>query len=264
MDFSSSLSTKHLDCGYPERSVLRNVTLKFAQGTATAILGPNGSGKSTFLKTLAGELAPVAGQVLIGDAVLSSLSVRDIALNLSVVPQHEHIPFRFTAREVVTMARYVRSDGIFDSVEDRTATEEAMRYTDCLHLAERPITELSGGERQRVLLARALAQDTEIVVLDEPTTHLDIAHQMDLCRIVREMVGDGKTVVAAMHDLNLIGHFAERAVLLGDGAVAMLDETEAVLSSQILDGVYNVTFRRVKDGGRTIILPPSDESYLRV
>lgn len=257
MASSSALSTEQLACGYPERPVLRDIAITFAKGTATAILGPNGSGKSTLLKTLTGELAPLSGKVLLVQGDLATLSVRQIATLLSVVPQQEHIPFRFTAREVVTMGRYAQSAGILDTAEDRTAAEEAMRYTDCLHLAERPITELSGGERQRVLLARALAQDTDIVVLDEPTTHLDITHQLDLCRIVREMVRDGKTVIAAMHDLNLVGQFASKAALLGDGGVVALDETEVVLNSPRLDEVYGVAFRRITDGGRTVVLPPS-------
>ena len=257
MASSNALSTDQLHCGYPERPVLNRLTLSFEKGTATAVLGPNGSGKSTFLKTLYGELPALSGTIEIEGKRIQNLSVREIAMAISVVPQQEHIPFRFTSREIVTMGRYVRSDGVFDSSEDRVAVETAMKFTDSLELADRPVNELSGGERQRVLLARALAQDTNIVILDEPTTHLDITHQLDLCRLVREMVNQGKTVIAAMHDLNLVGHFAERAILFGKGGLVAADETEKLMESDALDEVYQVRFTKIKDGGKTLVLPPS-------
>lgn len=257
MASSSALSTDSLDCGYPERPVLKDLNLVFEKGTATAVLGPNGSGKSTFLKTLYGELPTLSGTVEIEGQRIQRLSVREVAMAISVVPQQEHIPFRFNAREIVAMGRYSRSNGVFDSAEDRRTVEEAMRFTDSLDLAHRPINELSGGERQRVLLARALAQDTNIVILDEPTTHLDITHQLDLCRLVREMVSQGKTVIAAMHDLNLVGHFAERAILFGKGGLVVADETERLMASDALDEIYQVKFNKIKDGGKTLVLPPS-------
>lgn len=254
---NSALSTDQLQCGYPDRSVLKDLNLSFAKGTATAVLGPNGSGKSTFLKTLYGEIAALSGQVQIEGQPIRDLSVREVAMAISVVPQQEHIPFRFTSREIVAMGRYVRSQAVFDSSEDRLAVEKAMKFTDSLELAERPINELSGGERQRVLLARALAQDTKIVILDEPTTHLDITHQLDLCRLIRQMVQQGKTVIAAMHDLNLVGHFAERAILFGPTGLVAENETEKLLASNDLDDVYQVKFNKIKDGGKTLVLPPS-------
>lgn len=256
MDSNSALSTERLSCGYPERPVLQDISLRFEKGTATAILGPNGSGKSTLIKTLSGEIPALSGQITLGYIDLSQISIRDIAKRIAVVPQQEHIPFRFSAREIVMMGRYVHSEGVFDSSEDFHHTEEAMRFTDCLQYADRPVNELSGGERQRVLLARALAQDTEIVILDEPTTHLDITHQLDLCRLVRQLVEQGKTVIAAMHDLNLVGHFAGRSVLLGNGRAVIVDTTESVLASPELDSVYQVAFRRIENGGKTLVLPP--------
>lgn len=257
MASNSAVSTHSLECGYSNRPVLKGLNLSFEKGTATAVLGPNGSGKSTFLKTLYGELPAISGTIEIEGKPIQGISVREVAMAISVVPQQEHIPFRFSVREVVTMGRYVRSDGVFDSAEDRRAAEEAMKFTDSLELSDRPVNELSGGERQRVLLARALAQETNIVILDEPTTHLDITHQLDLCRLVREMVQQGKTVIAAMHDLNLVGHFAERAVLFGNGGLVVADETEKVMESDALDDVYHVRFNKIKEGGKTLVLPPS-------
>lgn len=188
---------------------------------------------------------------------VSGLSISDLAFRIAVVPQQEHIPFRFSAWEIAMMGRLVRSRGIADTEEDRAAVRLALEFTDSLSYAERPMNELSGGEKQRVLLARALAQETDIVILDEPTTHLDITHQIDLCRLVRQMTETGKTVVAAMHDLNLVASMATRAILLGGGGLRLDGSTEEVLSSPALDEVYRVAFRRTKDGGKTLVLPPS-------
>lgn len=254
---SSSFAVQGLECGYPQRVVISGVDLSFEPGTATAILGPNGSGKSTFLRTLTGELKALKGQVEIGGRRLGEMSVAQIASLVAVVPQQEHIPFRFTAWEIVMMGRLVRAKGLGDSAEDRAAVTKAMEFTDCAGFKDRPVNELSGGERKRVLLARALAQETDIVVLDEPTTHLDVTHQIELCRLVRQMAGTGKTVVAAMHDLNLVASMADRAVLLGVGTVKLDGTVEDVLASPLLDEVYKVAFRRTKDGGKTLILPPS-------
>jgi iron complex transport system ATP-binding protein len=256
MASNSPLSAQNLTCGFPDRTVLSSVNVSFERGAATAVLGPNGSGKSTLLRSLTGELPPRGGKVELFGKDISTLSIADLAGHVAVVPQQEHIPFRFSTWEVAMMGRLARSKGIADSEEDRVAVRKALEFTDSLEFADRPINELSGGEKQRVLLARALAQETEIVILDEPTTHLDITHQIDLCRLVRQMIQDGKTVVAAMHDLNLVGSMATRAILLGSGIVKLDASTEEVLSSTELDEVYSVAFRKTKDGGKTLVLPP--------
>lgn len=246
-----------LSCGYPGRVVLSGLDLAFEAGSSTALIGPNGSGKSTLLKTLTGEVPATAGSVQIHGKHLTDLSIVDVGKSVAVVPQQEHIPFRFSAWEVVMMGRLVRSPGIKDSMEDRDAVSRALSFTDCQSLANRPVNELSGGEKQRVLLARALAQETDIILLDEPTTHLDITHQLDLCRLVRELTSMGKTIVAAMHDLNLLPLISNCAVLLGDGELQLAGSIEDVLNSPHLDDVYHVDFRRTKDGGNTLVLPPS-------
>lgn len=246
-----------LSCGYPGRAVLSGVNLSFGAGTATAIIGPNGSGKSTFLKTITREVEARQGRVDIFGRSSREMSISEIAASIAVVPQQEYIPFRFSAREVVMMGRLVRSPGIRDTPEDEAAVDRALKFTDCSDLAHRSVNELSGGEKQRVLVARALAQETDIVVLDEPTTHLDVTHQLDLCRLVRELTGMGKTVIAAMHDLNLLSHIADRAVLLHDGKVASEGSVEDILNAASLDAAYQVSFRRTKDGGKTLVLPPA-------
>lgn len=257
MSSNNPLQCLGVSCGYPGRVVLTGIDLEFRPGTSTALIGPNGSGKSTLLKTLTGEVAASSGEVRVNGKLVQELSIAEIGLQIAVVPQQEHIPFRFSVWEVVMMGRLVRSPGIRDTPEDRAAVERALRFTDCENLAHRPVNEVSGGEKQRVLLARALAQETEIILLDEPTTHLDITHQLDLCRLVRELTSMGKTIVAAMHDLNLLPLISSDAVLLGSGSLQLVGTVEGVLNAPQLDEVYQVGFRRTKDGGNTLVLPPS-------
>lgn len=254
---TSSVRCVDLSCGYSDRKVLADVDLEFHPGTVTAILGPNGAGKSTLLKCLTGEMAAQSGRVEIAGKDVRSYSAVQLAQQVAFVPQQEHFPFRFSAYEAVMMGRLPKSPGLSDTQEDRDAVCRALKFVDAENLASRSINELSGGERQRILLARALAQETPIVVLDEPTTHLDITHQIELVSLMKSISSTGRTVIAAMHDLNLVALMADDAVLLSNGRVVARAETESVLQSAELDAAYAVPFRRIKDGDKTIVLPPS-------
>ncbi|HRK21017.1 MAG TPA: ABC transporter ATP-binding protein [Fimbriimonadaceae bacterium] len=242
------LTTHQLTCGYPGREVLAGVDLSIEPGTSTVLLGPNGSGKSTLLKTLVKTLPLLNGRVQVGDRDLSSLSFAELATQMAYVPQEEVPPFRFTVRQVVLMGRMPISDGFFDTPADHQAAESAMREADCFDLADRPVNEISGGERQRALIARALAQDAPMLLLDEPTSHLDIGHQVAIVELVRRLRGQGKATLAAMHDLNLAADLGEQALLLRDGKIAMAGPVEAVLESPELDQTYGVPFHRFRDG----------------
>ncbi|MFQ3588039.1 MAG: ABC transporter ATP-binding protein [Fimbriimonadaceae bacterium] len=246
-----------LACGYPGRVVLADVVLALRAGTVTALLGPNGSGKSTLLKTLAKTLPPVGGTVRVAGNSLSRLGFADLAKLVGYVPQEEVPPFRFTVRQVVTMGRLPHSTGLFDTEEDHAAADEAMALADCLDLQDRVVMELSGGERQRVLIARALAQQASVLLLDEPTAHLDVRHQIGIIRLLRRLAAEGKCVVAAVHDLNLGAMLADDAVLIQDGRLSAPRPYGEVLNSGDLDEAYGVRFRRLPDGptGRTWVMP---------
>ncbi|AIE85527.1 ABC transporter ATP-binding protein [Fimbriimonas ginsengisoli] len=237
-----------LEAGYGSKRVLHGIDLAIAPGERVALLGPNGSGKSTLLRTLAGLIKPQAGEVRLGGESVANLSVREVARRVASVPQEEIPRFEFTVREMVTMGCLARSNGLLDTPEDRVAATEAMEQADCLHLEGRPVTELSGGERQRVLIARALAQRTELVLLDEPIAHLDPAHQLAVSRLVQSMASRGIATVAAIHDLNFAARMADRAILLEAGRIAINDTVEAVLASPVLDRVYQVAFQRFPGG----------------
>ncbi|MCB8932425.1 MAG: ABC transporter ATP-binding protein [Fimbriimonadaceae bacterium] len=248
------LAALELRCGYPARTVLEDVTFDVRQGTVTALLGPNGSGKSTLLKTLAKTLPAQDGEVHVLGDPLRSLSFRQLARRVAYVPQEELAAFPFTVEEIVLMGRLPYSEGLFETADDRLAARQAMELADCLELADRPVTELSGGERQRVLLARALAQQAPVLLLDEPTSHLDVRHQVEIVRLLRRLAGEGYGILAAVHDLNLAASVADRALLLEGGRIGLNGPCRDVLADQKVDAVYRVAFHRyeTEEGPRMV------------
>ncbi|GIK31552.1 MAG: iron ABC transporter ATP-binding protein [Armatimonadota bacterium] len=256
MSLCKSIETEALACGYDPIQVLSHVDFSLEPGQAVALLGPNGCGKSTLLKTLSKSLRPMGGQVLIQGDRLDALSFPELAQRIAYVPQEEPSEFRFSVQQIVLMGRLADSHSFFDSREDLRIAEEAMKLCDCFHLKDRPITQVSAGEKQRALIARALAQQAEILLLDEPTAHLDVGHQIAIARLLSSLCAKGHAVLAALHDLNLGAAFADRAILLGAGTIAAAASYGEVLESPVLDKVYGVTFERIKDsGGRLRVLP---------
>jgi iron complex transport system ATP-binding protein len=262
MEDAPRLECRDLACGYPGRIVLEGVGLSLRAGVVMALLGPNGSGKSTLLKTLCKSLPPVAGDALLSGVSIRQLSHADAARRVAYVPQEEEPRFAFTVRELVTMGRLPLSGGLFDTLEDRIAAEAAMKDAACLDLAERPITELSGGERQRALLGRALAQNAPLLLLDEPTSHLDVGHQVAAVTLLRKLAVEGRSVLVAVHDLNLASALADEAALLSGGRVALSGPTRELLSDPRLDDVYGVRFERTTaDDGTLRVLPAFGTPY---
>lgn len=241
------LACRDLACGYPTRKVLEGVDLELHAGSSTVLLGPNGSGKSTLLKTLTKTVPPLSGEIKVQGEKSETLSFSQLARKIAYVPQEELPPFRFTVRQVVLMGRLPLSTGFFDTPADLEATERAMEEADCCAIADRPITEISGGERQRVLIARALAQDSALLLLDEPTSHLDIGHQVAIIRLAQKLRSQGKGLLTALHDLNLAADLGETAVLLNQGKIAIHAPVEEVLNSPLLDQTYGVPFHRFRD-----------------
>ncbi len=244
----SALDVRGLSVRFGSRPILCDVSFQVEHGEVVALIGPNGSGKSTLIRALSGLVRWEAGEARIDGKELSCLSTRELAQSIAVVPQDEPISFDFSVREIVTMGRLPRSTGLFDTPDDRAAAEEAMRKADCLEFADRPITQVSGGEKQRALIARALAQGASIMMLDEPTAHLDARHQAEVVTIVKELAASGQAVLIALHDLNVAAHVADRVILLDLGVVAMIGAVGEVLMSDRLESVYGVEFRRFESG----------------
>lgn len=250
-----------LTAGYQGRTVLNQIALSVSPGERVVLLGPNGSGKSTLLKALVRSLPHQSGSVQLEGLDLKGASPRQIAQKVAFVPQEEPARFPFLVSDVVAMGRLARSNRLFDTAEDRAVAKKAMERADCAYLADRFYTELSGGERQRVLIARALAQETPLILLDEPTSHLDPAHQVEVATLVASLSNEGVTTLAAVHDLNLASRMADRAILLERGVIRADGPVQAILTSPTIDQVYGVTFERVQtEGGSLALLPRASSS----
>lgn len=235
------LSVDQVTCGYGGADpVLRDFSFDLPRGEFLAVVGPNGCGKSTLVKLISRVLRPAAGRVMLAGRDLAGYKQRELARNLAVVAQETGMEFAFTVEEVVAMGRLPhlpRFRG--ESARDRQVVQEAMRATGTLHLKDRPATELSGGERQRVMVARALAQEPSLLVLDEPTAHLDIAHQVELLDLTRRLNRErGLTVVAVLHDLNLAAQYAHRLLMMKDGAVFAAGAPAEVVTEEHVAAVY--------------------------
>lgn len=236
------------------RRVLEDVDLEVRGGEVLALVGPNGAGKSTLLAVLSGELAPEAGAALLDDRPLSSFAPLELARRRAVLTQDNAVSFPFRVREVLEMGRspWARTPQLED--DDRALAEAAER-ADIADLLDRRFTELSGGERARVSLARVLAQETPIVLLDEPTAALDLRHQEDVLDIARSLAAEGRAVVIVLHDLSLAGAVADRVALLAGGRLDAVGTPAEVLTAERVSRVYGVEVEVVERDGTLLVVP---------
>ena len=236
------LEIKNLTCGYESGFFLKNITFNVANGELMGIIGPNGSGKSTLLRAISRVLKPVSGEILLKGEEIGKMKFRELAQRISVVSQStENEMFNFTVREYILLGRtpYRKRFQILESEVDDRIVAEAMSLTDVAYLSERSIRELSGGERQRAIIARALAQEPELLLLDEPTTHLDIGHQVEILDLVKKLNRERNlTVVIVLHDLNLASLYCNRLLLLKEGTVHSAGTPEQILTYSIIEEVY--------------------------
>ncbi len=252
-----------IECSYGAAKVLNGLTFSVGSGSFTGIIGPNGSGKSTLLKSLSRVLKPVKGTVLLNELDLYKMGPREVARKMAVVPQETAVNFSFTVKDIVLMGRSPHL-GRFENEGERdfALAKQAMAQTGTLHLADRPITAVSGGERQRVIIARALTQEPEIILLDEPTSHLDINHQVEILSLLRRLNRENNlTIISVFHDLNLAAQYCDNLILMKKGAVYTVGEPEAALTAGNIKEVYgaSVLIRKHPVTGRpSIILLPRD------
>ncbi|WP_336022923.1 ATP-binding cassette domain-containing protein [Halobellus salinisoli] len=228
-----------LRVGFGETTVLDGVDASIDRGTFVGLVGPNGAGKTTLLRTINGALAPDAGGVTVEGRRVHDLSSKAASRLVATVPQDTAIAFEFDVRTVVEMGRNPHRSRFGGwSEADTEAVERAFEWTATEQFAERTVSTLSGGERQRVLLARALTQESPLLLLDEPTASLDINHQVRTLELVRTLVSRGKTAVAAIHDLNLAAQYCDELLLLADGKVAAFGPPESVLTESALGDAF--------------------------
>lgn len=262
----TTLTAKAVRAGYREREVLRGVDLQAGAGELVALVGPNGAGKSTLLRVLAGLVRPASGTVTVDGVDIASLDRASVARHIAVVPQVFETLFPFTVREVVTLGRTSRMGTLgLLSTGDVFAVRRALEELDSLDLADRRIDRISGGERQRAVLAMALAQEAEVLLLDEPTAHLDPAHQRaaleHVARLARER---GLVVVAVLHDLNLASALASRVVVLDDGAVVRDGDPRDVITAALVREVFGPGLTVIAHDGRPFVLPAAETAAERV
>ena len=248
---TKGLQVEEITLSYQGTPIVRDVTLGIPAGQITALLGPNGSGKSTLMKGLANQLLPVSGQICLDEVPLQKFTVAELAQRLAYLPQTLAQPEGFTVRELVTMGRYAyRRPFAPPSAADRRAVDEAIELADLGDLADRLLANLSGGQRQRAWIGLVLAQQTDILLLDEPTTYLDIAHQVELLELLRSLnVRQNKTIVLVLHDLNQALTYSDYVVMMKRGQVVSAGDATGILNEATLSDVYQVPLRVLRSAG---------------
>ncbi|TDX32747.1 iron complex transport system ATP-binding protein [Modicisalibacter xianhensis] len=243
------LTGEALHAGYESRRVLDGVDLTVAEGKLTVLLGPNGSGKSTLLKTLARTLTPNAGRVCLDGQDIHRRNTREVAQRLGILPQGPSAPEGLTVRQLVAMGRFPHQRlWRQDAEQDNRAIREAMDYADVTDFAERSVDALSGGQRQRCWIAMVLAQETDLILLDEPTTFLDLKVQVDLLELLVRLAHDkGRTLLVVLHDLNLAAAYADILIMMRQGRIEHSGPPETVFTSAHLKQVFDLDAHVIRD-----------------
>lgn len=251
------IEVNNLSFAYSEAQVLRNLSFEVERGSFLAIAGPNGAGKSTLLNLLCQILKPQSGTIVINERPIESYNTKTLAEKVAVVRQ-EFVPiFGFTVAQMVMMARTIYYSQLgFESKTDRKIVTEVLKATDTAQFASRPVTNLSGGERQRVFIARALAQNTSILLLDEPTSFLDLKHQVDIYDLLKSaQIEKGKTIIAVTHDINLATQYADIALLIGRDGSYHIGKVKEVFSLKQIEEVFGVKAFSGTVGKENFFLP---------
>ncbi|MDO5843787.1 MAG: ABC transporter ATP-binding protein [Methanocorpusculum sp.] len=237
---TTELSAENLSVSYGDHLVFENLSLAVEQGGFIGILGPNGCGKTTFLRTLSRVLTPDSGTVFIENVDIKEFNVKALARTIGCVSQETSVSFNFTVKDIVMMGRHPHIGRLSPlSEEDLKIVDEAMKTTNVSNLADRFITEISGGERQRVLIARSIAQQPKILLLDEPTSHLDINHQIDILSMIQALTPK-ITVIGVFHDLNLASHFCDKIVLMEKGKIIKVGTPSEVLTTELIKKSFSI------------------------
>ena len=249
-----ALQTRDLSFSYHGTPVLHDLNLTFEKGRLTAVLGPNGSGKTTLLRLLNGLLVPDSGSVILGGKTLCDIPRKERAQQITFLPQDRPIP-DIPAEMLVRHGRFPHL-GLSRKLtaSDRHIVETAMARTGALNYADRPLPSLSGGERQRVYLAMLLAQDTDILLLDEPTTYLDARHKFETIDLLRQLADSGKTVITVLHDLPLALSAADHVILLENGTCAAAGTPQALYADGVLNRVFGIRIDQAELNGRTVFI----------
>jgi iron complex transport system ATP-binding protein len=253
------LSADGVRLAYGDKVVVSDLDLDLTDGSFTAIVGPNGCGKSTLLRALGRLMRPASGQVLLDGRAIARTPTREVARVLGLLPQAPIAPEGLTVADLVARGRHPHQSWLRQwSRDDEALVAEALSWTDMADLADRPVDALSGGQRQRAWISMALAQGTDLLLLDEPTTYLDLSHQIDVLELVGRLHAErGRTVVVVLHDLNLAARYAQRLVAMKDGALVASGTPDEVLTESLLADVFDLEARVLPDPvtGTPMVVP---------
>ncbi|MFF3028998.1 ABC transporter ATP-binding protein [Microbacterium sp. NPDC057944] len=254
----AALVAEALTAGYGRTPILRDLDVRIPAGSFTAIIGPNACGKSTLLRALSRLLPARSGRVLLDGTDLHDLSARALARRLSLLPQSPLTPEGITVADLVGRGRYAHQGVLSQwSRDDQRAIDAALAAAGVADLADRPVDELSGGQRQRAWIALTLAQETEVLLLDEPTTFLDIAHQIDVLELALGLQREGRTVVAVLHEIAMAARYATHLIAMRDGRIVAEGAPHAVVTEELLRDVFDLEARVIPDPdtGAPVVLP---------
>ncbi len=257
------LSINNLSCGYDSKTVLINVNLEVEAGQLVGIIGPNGSGKTTLLRAITRVLRPQQGDITLHGKNVWQMTARELARSVAVVSQSVEAA-SMTVEEYVLLGRIPHYERFqfLETKKDRKIAQEAMKLTDSLRIKDKPMGEISGGERQLALVARALAQEPSLLLLDEPTAHLDIAHQVSILDLVRKLNREsGLTVIMVLHDLNLASEYCRQLALLSDGRIRKTGTPEEVIDYETIEETYKtvVVVEKNPISGKPFVMVVSEE-----
>ncbi|MEU9918668.1 ABC transporter ATP-binding protein [Streptomyces sp. NPDC051001] len=255
---TSRLEARGVTVGYGDRTVIDDLDVAIPSGLVTTIIGPNGCGKSTLLRTLSRLLKPAKGTVLLDGDDIARLRTRDVAKKLGLLPQAPVAPDGLTVADLVARGRHPHQSWLRQwSSDDADVVERALVMTGVADLADRPVDELSGGQRQRVWISMTLAQGTDLLLLDEPTTYLDLAHAIDVLDLVNDLHTSGCTVVMVLHDLNLATRYSDNLIVMREGAILAQGHPREVITAELLHEAFGLRARVIDDpvGDRPLIVP---------
>lgn len=237
-----ALQVQNLKFGYSRDMILKDISFNVEKGKFISIIGPNGSGKSTLLKNLNGLYTPMEGKIVVENIDINRIKTRELAKKIALVPQNTIINYDFTVEDIVLMGRHPYK-GRFQMEDDNDykIVREALEMTNTLYLKDRIITEISGGERQRVIIAKALAQNPSIILLDEPTSHLDINHQIEILNLLKRLNREkNTTIVLVIHDINLASRYSDEIIMLNEGEILGIGSPEEVITAENIKYAYNL------------------------
>ncbi|WP_092807944.1 ABC transporter ATP-binding protein [Rhodococcus globerulus] len=259
VDAPARLVAKDLTLGYGDRIIVDGLDLEIPTGVITTVIGPNGCGKSTLLRALGRLLKPKSGSVVLDGKAISSMKTKDVARVLGMLPQTPVAPEGLTVADLVARGRHPHQSWIRQwSADDEGEVAQALELTGVSDLADRPVDQLSGGQRQRAWISMALAQGTDILLLDEPTTYLDLAHSMEVLDLVDQLHEEmGRTVVMILHDLNLAVRYSDHLIVMRDGAIVASGVPKDIISAELLLEVFGLEAAVIDDpvSDRPLIVP---------